>query len=103
MTSLNLSNATNYLSFMTNTFTPNGGTAGGSSYIIVGIVSTPVPTMTFTQFVFAYDFNGVQMSFIASILPDVSNVYYLVLKMCDSGTLNTTATYTIPNFNLIYI
>jgi hypothetical protein len=104
ITQLNYSTATNYLQFNFNTYTPNGGVKGTSQFIIVGIVPPPVPTQLFTQFVFGYDFNGVQMSFYATIIPDINGIYYLVLKMCDGGSLNMYGgTYTFPHFNLMYI
>ena len=85
--------------FWENTF--NGG---ASQLIIVGIVAAPVPSQTYTQFVFGYDFNGVQMPFFATIIPNSSGVHYLVLKMCSGGSLNQFGgTYSFPNFNLMYL
>jgi hypothetical protein len=69
MTQLNYSSATNYLDFNQNTF--NGG---ASQFIIVGVVSAPVPSQTYTQFVFGYDFNGVQMPFFATIILSTHNL-----------------------------
>jgi hypothetical protein len=105
ITQLNYSTATDFLDFNENTFTPNGGVEGTSRFIIVGTVSAPVPTQTLKQFVFGYDFNGAQMPFYATIIPDINGVYYLVLRMTGvNGSLNQFGgTYSFPNFNLMYI